>query len=88
MRAYCVAIVAVDLETVEQWARERNLNWSGAGDLVALPQVVTLIREGVDLANQRLARWEQVRDVILALPTFTIENGLLTSTGKVDARPC
>jgi len=50
---------------------------------VALPQVVTLIREGVDLANQGLARWEQVRDIILVPEPFTIDNGLLTSTGKI-----
>ena len=82
-RAYCVAVLAVDTERVSEWARQRNLSWNGMSDLVALPQVVSLLREGVDLANQTLARWEQVRDVVLVPDAFTVDNGLLTSTGKI-----
>jgi len=82
-RAYCVAVIAVDTDRVTEWAEQRKLSWTGLGDLVALPQVVTLIREGIDLTNQSLSPWEQVRDVILVPDAFTVDNGLLTSTGKI-----
>jgi len=53
--------VEIDRDTVEQWARARNLAHAGFTELTRHPEVVRLIDGEIARANGELARVEQVK---------------------------
>jgi len=60
-RKYVTALVEIDRDTVEQWARARNLPHAGFTELARHPDVVRLIDGEIARANGELARVEQVK---------------------------
>jgi long-chain acyl-CoA synthetase len=60
-RAYLVALLELDQETLAEWARERGVTHTGYASLVSHPAVVRLIEAEVARANAELARVEQVK---------------------------
>jgi long-chain acyl-CoA synthetase len=82
-RPYLAAILILDMERVESWAKVRSIAWVNEAELASHPRVIALIQEGVDRANQTLAPWERIRRFSLLAEPFSVDNGLLTATGKV-----
>ena len=60
-RKYVTALVEIDYEAVADWARARNIAYTGFTSLAAHPAVQALIRAEIDKANAALARVEQVK---------------------------
>ena len=84
-RKYIAALIEIDPDTVSDWARSRDVSYTGFTSLTQNPQVRDLIAAEVEKANAELARVEQVK-------TFRIlpkaldpeeENEPVTPTRKV-----
>jgi long-chain acyl-CoA synthetase len=60
-RKYVTALVEIDFDTVADWARRRDIPYTGFTSLARHPKVEELIREEIEKANAALARVEQVK---------------------------
>jgi long-chain acyl-CoA synthetase len=85
-RRYLVALIGIELDTVGDWARRRELAYTTYADLVSKREVVTLIGEWVDHVNRDLASVEQIKAFRLLNRELEHEGGELTATQKVKRR--
>jgi long-chain acyl-CoA synthetase len=60
-RKYLCALVEIDFDTVADWARSRNVAYTGFTSLAQHPEIGTLIGDEIDKANAQLARVEQIK---------------------------
>jgi long-chain acyl-CoA synthetase len=60
-RRYLSALVEIDFDTVADWARSNDVNYTGFTSLVQNPKVEQLIKAEIAKANAQLARVEQVK---------------------------
>jgi len=60
-RKYLTALVEIDYDTVADWARGRDIAYSGFTNLAQNPEVGRLIQIEIDKANAELARVEQIK---------------------------
>jgi long-chain acyl-CoA synthetase len=60
-RKYLTALVEIDYETVADWARARNIAYTGFTSLTGRPEIGQLISGEIERANAQLARVEQVK---------------------------
>jgi long-chain acyl-CoA synthetase len=60
-RKYVAALVEIDYDAVADWARSRDIAYTGFTSLATNPSVQELIQHEVDKANASLARVEQVK---------------------------
>jgi len=81
-RKYLTALVTVDQENIEDFARANGIPYSSFADLQQDPRVVELIEREVEEKNRDLASYETIKKVKI-VDEFTIENGMLTPTLKV-----
>jgi long-chain acyl-CoA synthetase len=85
-RPYCVALLTLDAEAMEGWARARGLLGLDAAALAGRPEVRALVEEEVAAANRELAPHETVKRFHILPRELTIEGGELTPTLKVKRR--
>ena len=81
-RHYCTALIALDAESLRSWAEENGLAGTHA-ELVARPEVVSLISGYLDRLNADLNRWETVKKFTLLDRELTVADGELTPSFKV-----
>ena len=79
-------LIAPFSPVLEDWARANQVVCSSREDLVAHPKVRTLYEGIVGDLNQSLARFEQLKRVILIAEEFSPENGALTASMKLRRR--
>jgi long-chain acyl-CoA synthetase len=60
-RKYVSALIEIDYDTVSDWARSRDIAYTGFTSLAGHPEVAKLIAGEVARANEALARVEQVK---------------------------
>lgn len=60
-RKYLTAVVEIDYDTVADWARGRDIVYTGFTSLAQNAHVERLIREEIDKANVELSRVEQIK---------------------------
>lgn len=60
-RKYVTALVEIDFDTVSDWARGRNIAYTGFTSLAQHPEVERLLAGEIARANGELARVEQVK---------------------------
>ena len=60
-RKYLTALVEIDFDSVADWARQREIAYTGFTSLARHPEVQKLIASEVATANESLARVEQVK---------------------------
>jgi long-chain acyl-CoA synthetase len=87
-RKYLTALIEIDADTVADWARSRDVAYTGFTSLAESPDVVRLIRSEIERANEELARVEQIKDFrILPKMLDPEEDGEpVTPTRKVKRR--
>ncbi|HEY6462915.1 MAG TPA: AMP-binding protein, partial [Polyangiaceae bacterium] len=85
-RAYPTALVCLDPERLAVFAAENSLGGSTAADLHAHEKVQARVQQAVDAANERLARYEQIRRFAILPREFSVDGGELTPTLKVKRR--
>jgi long-chain acyl-CoA synthetase len=79
-------LIAPAFAMLEEWARDNQVSFSSPSELVATPEVRMLYEGIVEACNQKLARFEKLKKVILVADEFTAENGTLTASMKLRRR--
>jgi long-chain acyl-CoA synthetase len=82
-RKFPAGLVEIDADTVGEWARARNLLYTGFTSLTELPDVQQLIAEEIEKGNATLARVEQVKRFRIIPKELDPEEGDTTPTRKV-----
>jgi long-chain acyl-CoA synthetase len=82
-RKYLTALIEMDFENVAQWARQRQIPYTGYMSLSQNERVVGLIAGEVQALNRRLARVEQVKKFRILPKELVPEDGDTTPTRKV-----
>ena len=77
------AIIVPDLIQVRALARQQGLSFADDNDLIALPQIISLINKEVEKINKTLAPHEQIRKPRLVVDDWTTVNGFLSQTLKL-----
>ncbi len=85
-RPYCVAVLTLDGEVAPVLARKHGIEFDDLADLARNPQVLGLVQQAVDSANERLSRPEQVKRFELLPVEWTAESDELTPTLKLKRR--
>ena len=68
---------------MEEWAKEKGLEWEDRKNLVKLPDVKELYDKVIDESMGGFAQFEKVKKYALLSDEFTIESGELTPSLKV-----
>jgi long-chain acyl-CoA synthetase len=85
-RKFAAVLVAPYFPVLEDWARANQVTFSSREDLVAHAKVQALYEGIVGDVNRNLARFEQLKKVILVAEEFSTENGALTASMKLRRR--
>ena len=85
-RKFPAVLVAPYFPLLEDWARANQVTFSSREDLVAHAKVKGLYEGIVADVNRNLARFEQLKKVILVAEEFSTENGALTASMKLRRR--
>ncbi len=86
-KPYIAALLTLDAEQLQGWARERGLEGELA-ELAEAPAVQELVSEIVDAVNAEHSRYEQIKRFRVLPRDFTMEAGELTPTLKLKRRVC
>ncbi|MBP1161956.1 MULTISPECIES: long-chain fatty acid--CoA ligase [Rhodococcus] len=85
-RPYLVALIVLDQEAAAAWATSRDIAFATPAELATHPDVIAEIDRAVDLANEDLARVEQVKRYRVLPTEWTPEGGELTASLKIKRR--
>jgi long-chain acyl-CoA synthetase len=85
-RKFPVLLVVPNWESLEKWARLKNLIWTDRAQLLQMPTVRAKMEKEVAEELQGLARFEMPKKIALLEHDFSIERGELTPTLKVKRR--
>ncbi|TJZ75959.1 long-chain fatty acid--CoA ligase [Rhodococcus oryzae] len=85
-RPYLVALMVLDQEAAAAWATSRDIAFATPAELATHPGVIAEIDRAVDLANEDLARVEQVKRYRVLPTEWTPEGGELTASLKIKRR--
>jgi long-chain acyl-CoA synthetase len=85
-KPYCVALLTINLEEAEKFARENSIDYHNLAELCKHPKVRERVQQTVDEINARLSRVEAVKKFEIIPAEWTQESGELTPTLKVKRR--
>src|SRR5579863_6059005 len=85
-RKFPAVLIAPYFPVLEDWARANQVGFPSREELVAHSKVRALYEEIVTDLNRDLARFEQLKKVILVADEFSPENGVLTASMKLRRR--
>jgi len=85
-RPYVVAILTLDGEIAPIVAGQLGIEFTDLADLAAKPEILAIVQQAVDAANERLSRPEQVKAFELLGVEWTAESDELTPTLKLKRR--
>jgi long-chain acyl-CoA synthetase len=86
-RPYNVALIVLDTDFAPSWAAKSGLEGKSVEELASEEKVVAAVQEGVDQANEKLSRVEQIKKFKI-LPEEWLPGGdELTPTMKLKRKP-
>jgi len=85
-RKFPAVLIAPHFPLLEDWARANRVECASREDLIAHPKVCALYEGIVHDLNLGLARFEQLKKVLLVAEEFSAANGLLTASFKLRRR--
>lgn len=85
-RKFAVALLVPHFTNLTRYAETQGIPFGSRSELLANPQVQSLLQGEVDAVNSHLAQYEQVKRFALVDRDFTFDNGQLTYTQKVRRR--
>jgi long-chain acyl-CoA synthetase len=85
-RKYATALMTLDPEAIEDWAKEEGLRYSSVEELARSKEVHDLIEGFVAQANQQLERWETIKRFQILSTEFSVDEGEVTPSLKVRRR--
>jgi long-chain acyl-CoA synthetase len=85
-RKYPVMLIVPDFDQLERVAREQGLVWKDRAELVAMPEVRSIMEHAMKESLAGVASFELPKKVGLLEQEFTIDRGELTPTQKIKRR--
>ncbi|HEV8641289.1 MAG TPA: AMP-binding protein [Methylomirabilota bacterium] len=85
-RPYVAAMVAIDLNTVGNWAERRSIAYTSYMDLSQKPEVRALIREEIRKCNATLPESTKIRRFLLLPKDLDPDDAEITRTRKLRRR--
>jgi long-chain acyl-CoA synthetase len=85
-RKFPAVLIAPNFRLLEDWARVNSLALPSRQELIVHAKVRALYEGIVEDLNQRLARFERLKRVVLVADEFSSENGALTASMKLRRR--
>jgi long-chain acyl-CoA synthetase len=79
-------LISPAFAVLEEWARGNKMSCMSRPELIAAPKVIELYEGIVEECNQKLARFEKLKKIILVAEEFSSENGALTASMKLRRR--
>jgi long-subunit acyl-CoA synthetase (AMP-forming) len=86
-RAYNTALIVLDADFAPAWAGQHGLGAASLEDLAGDERVRAAVQEGVDAANAKLARVEQIKKFTLVRGDWLPGGDELTPTMKLKRKP-
>jgi long-subunit acyl-CoA synthetase (AMP-forming) len=86
-RAYNTALIVLDADFAPAWAGQQGLASASLEDLAGDERVRAAVQEGVDAANAKLARVEQIKKFTLLRGDWLPGGDELTPTMKLKRKP-
>ncbi|WP_150245855.1 AMP-dependent synthetase/ligase [Nocardiopsis quinghaiensis] len=85
-RPYCVALVALDPESIDAWAADNGLAELDYAALASEPKAREMVQEAIDELNRDLPRHETVKKFTILPNDLTVEEGEITPSLKMRRR--
>jgi long-chain acyl-CoA synthetase len=85
-RNFCVAIITLDPDAMEQWAEHNDMAGRSYSEIVSSPQVRSLVEGYVSELNAKLIRWETIKKFAVLENDLTVESGEMTPSLKVKRK--
>jgi long-chain acyl-CoA synthetase len=85
-RKFVSAIITLDPDAIQGYADHRGLGGASYAELVTSDDVRAMVQGYVDQLNQKLNRWEQVKQFIILDHDLTVEDGEVTPNMKVKRK--
>ncbi|MGA9857489.1 MAG: AMP-binding protein [Solirubrobacteraceae bacterium] len=86
-RSYNTALIVLDSDFAPQWAQQNGLGDRTLEQLAAEPAMIAAVQAGVDAANERLARVEQIKKFSIIPGDWLPGGDELTPTIKLKRKP-
>ncbi|MCJ7465169.1 MAG: AMP-dependent synthetase/ligase [Maribacter sp.] len=77
------ALIQPDFEFLKNWCELHQIAVTNTAELVKNEKVLARYREEVDLANEKFAKWEKLKEFRLTPDVWSIDEGHLTPTMKL-----
>ena len=86
-RSYNTALIVLDSDFAPSWAAQHGLGEKSLEELADEPEMIVAVQEGIDLANGRLARVEQIKKFTIVPGDWLPGGDELTPTMKLKRKP-
>jgi long-subunit acyl-CoA synthetase (AMP-forming) len=86
-RPYNVALIVLDPDFAPAWAKRSGLDGASIEDLAGRQEVVDAVQEGVDEANSKMSRVEQIKKFKILPEEWAPGGDELTPTMKLKRKP-
>jgi len=86
-RPYNTALMVLDADFAPQWAAQNGLEDKSLDELATEPKMIESVQAGIDAANRRLARSEQIKKFTIVPGDWAPGGDELTPTMKLKRRP-
>lgn len=82
-RKFVSALIVPVYSFVQEYAKEKGIEYKDMAELLAHPKIVGLFRARIDTLQQQFAHFEQIKSFTLLPEPFSMEKGELTNTLKL-----
>jgi long-subunit acyl-CoA synthetase (AMP-forming) len=86
-RSYNTALIVLDADFAPMWATQQGIEGQGIEELAGDERLIAAVQEGVDAANSKLARVEQIKKFTIIPGDWAPGGDELTPTMKLKRRP-
>jgi long-subunit acyl-CoA synthetase (AMP-forming) len=86
-RSYNTALIVLDADFAPMWAIQQGIEGQGIEELAGDERLIAAVQEGVDAANSKLARVEQIKKFTIIPGDWAPGGDELTPTMKLKRRP-
>ncbi len=86
-RPYNVALIVLDPDYAPVWAAANGLEGTPISELAGLEELLTAVQEGIDEANAKMARVEQIKKFTVLPEEWSPGGDELTPTMKLKRKP-
>ena len=85
-RKFLSALVTLDRDEIERYAKAHNITFATYDDLVKQQPIYSMIQKRIEDKNGQLARYETIKKFAILPNDFSVESGELTPTLKVKRK--